>query len=59
MRRLGVALACAAALSLAVTSAVAADDLDAADARVERLEGELAAATDGYYRTWAELEATR
>jgi peptidoglycan LD-endopeptidase LytH len=59
MPRLGVALACAAALSLAVTSAVAADDLDVADERVAHLEGELAVATDEYERTWAELEAAR
>jgi molecular chaperone GrpE (heat shock protein) len=59
MRRLGLLLACAASLSLVVGPAVADDELDVADQRVEELEGELAEATDGYERTWAELEATR
>jgi peptidoglycan LD-endopeptidase LytH len=59
MRRLGLLLACAASLSLVVGPAVAADELDVADERVEELEGELAEVTDGYEHTWAELEATR
>jgi peptidoglycan LD-endopeptidase LytH len=59
MRRLTVAVVCATALSLVVHPSVVADELEEADRRVERLQGELGDVTDGYERTWAELEATR
>jgi peptidoglycan LD-endopeptidase LytH len=59
MRRLSIAVACATALSLVVPSMVVADELEEADRRVEHLRGELGEVTDGYERTWAELEAAR
>ncbi len=59
MRHLPVTLVLAAALSLAAPFAVAADDLDRAEERVERLTEEHGATTEAYELAWSELETVR
>jgi peptidoglycan LD-endopeptidase LytH len=59
MRHLPVTLVLVAALSLAAPFAVAANDLDQAEERVERLTEQLGTTTEAYELAWAELETVR
>lgn len=59
MGHLPVTLVLAAALALVAPSGVAADELEDAERRVERLDEDLGAATEAYERVWAELESGR